>query len=518
MSAAQRIIRNTTYLYAKMGITLLVNLYATRQILKYLGADDFGLFGVVAGVVNMLGFLNATVMHTTQRFVNYHMGRNDLTTLKRVFNSSMVIHALIALIVFFLMETAARPLFSYALTIDTGRLTTARTLYHLMVITSVCTILTCPYDACINAHEHLLFYALTGLAESLLRLVIACTLPHITTDRLLFFGSSITLVTFLLLLVKLLFCRRCYAECQCDMIRSFDRRLLREQLTYASWNFLGVTGIVLGNYGGGMVLNHFFGTRINAAHSLSNQMRGHLLAITNNLSKAINPVITKKAGEGDIHTMLRFSLTGCKLTFFLFSLAALPFLIETPFLLRIWLQDPPLRTVTFLRWDLLISWTELLTLPLHTTLFACGYVTRVNLFSGIAHVTPVLLALLLISGLPIPTILYALTFFFTDILTPMYILLLMRRYYHLDIPLFLRKTCLPAILLTTLVLTVGLLLCQMFEEGWIRLLLITTVTDLLFAWLMHRYVFDNPERSLIRKSLMSIIRKLSHTFLPCHNR
>ena len=114
-SATHRIIHNTTYMYLKMGITLIINLYATRVTLIQLGESDYGLFGVVAGAVNMLGFLNATVMHTTQRFVNYYMGMGNPSRLKSVFNNSFLIHVLLAVVVLLIMEIAAYPIFEYIL-------------------------------------------------------------------------------------------------------------------------------------------------------------------------------------------------------------------------------------------------------------------------------------------------------------------------------------------------------------------------------------------------------------------
>lgn len=45
----------------KMGITMFVSLYTTRLVLNALGVDDFGIFGMVAGVIAMLAFLNASM-------------------------------------------------------------------------------------------------------------------------------------------------------------------------------------------------------------------------------------------------------------------------------------------------------------------------------------------------------------------------------------------------------------------------------------------------------------------------
>lgn len=57
MLASQRIIFNTSIMYAKTVLTLGITLYSTRIILNELGENDFGIYNVVAGVIAMLSFL-----------------------------------------------------------------------------------------------------------------------------------------------------------------------------------------------------------------------------------------------------------------------------------------------------------------------------------------------------------------------------------------------------------------------------------------------------------------------------
>ena len=74
MSTSSRVIKNTGYLYVKMGVTIIVSLYTTRLILASLGASDFGIFNVVGGAIAMLGFFNSTLANATQRFMSYAEG------------------------------------------------------------------------------------------------------------------------------------------------------------------------------------------------------------------------------------------------------------------------------------------------------------------------------------------------------------------------------------------------------------------------------------------------------------
>ena len=58
-----------------MIVVMVIALYTSRVVLKALGVDDFGLYNVIAGVVSLFAFLRTTLEQTTQRFLNYEMGR-----------------------------------------------------------------------------------------------------------------------------------------------------------------------------------------------------------------------------------------------------------------------------------------------------------------------------------------------------------------------------------------------------------------------------------------------------------
>ena len=49
----KRIAKNTLFLYVRMLCTLIINLYTSRVVLNALGANDFGIYNVVGGLVIM---------------------------------------------------------------------------------------------------------------------------------------------------------------------------------------------------------------------------------------------------------------------------------------------------------------------------------------------------------------------------------------------------------------------------------------------------------------------------------
>lgn len=169
------------------------------------------------------------------------------------------------------------------------------------------------------------------------------------------------------------------------------KKVIRELTGFAGWNFVSTAGTLLGNCGGNVVVNHYFGTSINAAQNVGSQLRGQMMVFSNNMLKALTPVIVKKEGEGDRFAMLKFSLTGSKLSFLMFALLAIPFIVETPFILKVWLKNVPDWTVCFSRFQIVIALMEQLTITLGTTIAATGKIKEISIFSGFARFVPLII-------------------------------------------------------------------------------------------------------------------------------
>ena len=64
----KRIAKNTLMLYVRMLLSIVVSLYTSRVVLQTLGIEDYGIYGVVGGVVAMFSFLNGAMSGVTNRF------------------------------------------------------------------------------------------------------------------------------------------------------------------------------------------------------------------------------------------------------------------------------------------------------------------------------------------------------------------------------------------------------------------------------------------------------------------
>ncbi|MDH0427972.1 oligosaccharide flippase family protein [Stutzerimonas stutzeri] len=368
----KRMLRNTGMLYMRMLLAMAVTLYTSRVVLDVLGIEDFGIYQVVAGFVALLGFLQGAMTTATQRYFAFDLGESGGKDLSRIFNTSVMIHGLLALCIALLAETAGHWFVSTQLTIPEERMAAALAAYHLSVISFVVSVVMVPFTAMLMAHERMGVFAAIGMLDVLLKLAAVILLLYIGSDKLVAYAwllLAVSLVTFASYTIanKLLF----------PQIRprwQWHPKQFRTMLSYTAWNTWGNLAAALSGQGTNVLLNMFFGPSVNAGRSIASQANGALNSFVQNIQAAINPQIIKLYASGDRTQMHSLVLHASKYNFFLLFTLALPVLLNTEALLGIWLVQVPPYAAEFLQLTIAASLIDSFSGPLMTSAQATGHI------------------------------------------------------------------------------------------------------------------------------------------------
>ena len=392
MSTTSRVVKNTVFLYVKMGVTVFVSLYALRLLLASLGAGDYGIFTIVGGAIAMLGFLNSTMANATQRFMSYAEGEGNLEQKKKIFNISIILHVFIAIFTCLLLVVAIVPLFNGILNIQPERIYAAKIVYFCLIFSTMLTIVNAPYDAVMNAHENMLYYSIIGIFESLLKLSIAFYCVYTLNDKLIVYGLLMAMVPLITLTIMKVYCHQHYEECVIAPRRYWDGLLVKRIATFSGWNFLTAVSSLLTFQGVGLVLNHFYGTTLNAAHGIAQQVNSQLSQFSVNMMKALNPVIVKNAGAGKYDMMNLATIAGCKFSTYIMLLFAIPLIIEMPYVLHIWLVNIPDWTVLFCILQIVVGVICQMAESASSAIYAQGNIKWYAIYKSLMNLLPVIIA------------------------------------------------------------------------------------------------------------------------------
>jgi O-antigen/teichoic acid export membrane protein len=298
-------------------------------------------------------------------------------------------------------------LFNGLLNIDPDRIDTAQTIYYFMILSTLFTILSVPYDAVINAHENMLLVAILGVFESLLKLAIAFYVTVYEGDKLIIYGLLMALVTVILLAIKGIYAHRNYDEVTIDLKKHFDKHLFRKMTGFAGYTLLGISAQMVANYGSGIILNIFFGTIVNAAQGIVVQITAQLGAFARTMLTALNPMITKSEGSGNRELMLKASFAGSRISFFLLIFFYIPVFFEMPFIFKAWLNNVPEFTIIFCTIQMIRNLIEQLYITLYASIASVGNIRNFQIVNAILSLLPLPISYLLFDyGYP-PQTLYS---------------------------------------------------------------------------------------------------------------
>lgn len=391
MSNSKRVIKNTIFLYVRMAVSILVNIVTTNILLRALGASDYGLYNVVGGAVAMLNFVSASMSSVTQRFLNYAEGTGDTNRTIKIFNNAKVIHYAIALFTVVFLVLAGFVFFNGVLNIPEGREIPAMIVYSCLVFSVVFSITITPYDAVLNAHENMLYYSILGIADVVMKLIIAVAILYSEGDRLIWYAVLMAAESWIFRYITKTYCVKHYSECRPGKIKdNIDKNTLKEMSSFAGWNTLNITTGMLSLYGMNIILNHFNGTIANAAMGIATQLTGVLMGVSGNMLKALTPMLVKSEASQQREKMLDISYIGCKYSYLLFSFFCIPIFIVMPTVLDLWLHDVPVWTVLFCRLMIMSTLIEQLFVFLYQSINAHGNIRNYNITRSVLNILPII--------------------------------------------------------------------------------------------------------------------------------
>lgn len=322
----KRIAKNTIMLYIRMFISMVVGLYTSRVVLATLGVEDYGIYGVVGGVVAMMGFLNASMSGATSRFLTFELGRGDKDRLAKTFSSALIVHIAIAIIVFILAETVGLWFLCNKLNIPEGRMEAAHWVYQFSILATMLSITQVPYNATIIAHEKMDVYAYMEILNVTLKLLIVYLLTIGNFDKLKLYAVLTFAVSLIIMMIYRIYCLRHFKESRFHWV--WDKTYLTPLLSFSCWDLYGNACVTARQQGTNFLVNIFFGVTYNAASSVATTVNGVVLGLTFTLIPALQPQIVKRYAVGDIKGMQSLMNNGIKYFSLLYLALLFPFLME----------------------------------------------------------------------------------------------------------------------------------------------------------------------------------------------
>ena len=466
-SANKRIAKNTLVLYVRMLFTMGISLFTSRVVLQTLGVEDYGISSVVGGVISMFTFINAAMVSSTQRYLNFELVRDDANQLRSVFSTSLQIHALIALAIIVLSETVGLWFLNEKLVIPEARMTAAMWVYQCSILSCAVSIMSTPYNAVIVAHEKMSAFAYISILDVSLKLLVVYLLVVLPFDKLIILSILTLLVQLFIRYIYTLYCHRHFPESYFQF--RFNKTLFKEMFGFAGWSFWGNLAAILYTQGLNMMLNIFFGPIVNAARGIAVQVQSAVQQFVGGFQTALNPQITKNYASNNLPQMHSLMFRSARFSFLLLFFLSLPVLMETNFILTLWLKTVPDDAVIFTQIMICIS-------LIYTTANPC---VIANQATGKVKIYQMVVGGILLLILPISYVVLKLgapaysvfiVHFCIESVAQFSRMYMLRNLIHLPLWQYMKNIYIPIISTVAIAIILPLVVRMQFAEGWLRFL------------------------------------------------
>ena len=502
-SANKRIAKNTLVLYVRMLFTMGISLFTSRVILQTLGVEDYGISSVVGGVISMFTFINAAMVSSTQRYLNFELVRGDANQLRSVFSTSLQIHALIALAIIVLSETVGLWFLNEKLVIPEARMTAAMWVYQCSILSCAVSIMSTPYNAVIVAHEKMSAFAYISILDVSLKLLVVYLLVVLPFDKLIILAILNLLVQLFIRYIYTLYCHRHFPESYFQFW--FNKTLFKEMFGFAGWSFWGNLAAILYTQGLNMMLNIFFGPIVNAARGIAVQVQSAVQQFVGGFQTALNPQITKNYASNNLPQMHSLMFRSARFSFLLLFFLSLPVLMETNFILTLWLKTVPDDAVIFTQIMICIS-------LIYTTANPC---VIANQATGKVKIYQMVVGGILLLILPISYVVLKLgapaysvfiVHFCIESVAQFSRMYMLRKLIHLPLWQYMKNIYIPIVSTVAIAIILPLVVRMQVAEGWLRFLAVGFTCVLSVGASSYFIGFTKQERVFFLDKSLRLLR------------
>ena len=505
MDNKKRILKNTIFLYIRSLFTLIISLYSSRLILEALGVENFGVYQLVGGVVAAVSFLNSTLSSATQRFLAYEIGLGNSSKIQKTFSMAVNVHLIFSLILFAVIMGVGAYLLNNHLDIGSVNKMDAILVLLFSALSMVLTVNSVPYNSFLVAQENMAYFAYIDIFGALLKLGVVFLLFVFDSKRLVLYALFLFIVSFIVQVLYYTVCRIKYGDARYS--RFWDAKLAKTMLSFSGWTSLSAFAYMIRTQGLSIILNIFFGPLLNAAIGISNQVNAAVRTFSQNFQMSFAPQIVKSYARSEYEKMNNLIFSGAKLSTYLLIIFSLPIIIETDYILHLWLKTVPPYAPLIVKLVLIETIIATLTCTGNQAIRSTGNVKFFELSYNLFEIFSLPLIILIL-------------YFFKVYYLPLVIIILFMflssfiklHFLKKQIPGFNMKNYVLSVMAVTIILTIisvifPTYLCNELSPGFVRFVINSLVFEISFWGLVIWKGLNQAEREMLKGVVNKIIKK-----------
>ena len=512
MTEVRRIILNIIVSYGRTLLGVVCGIFSTRWVLMALGQEDFGLFGVVGSLVIFVSFFNTQFSSAISRFYAYAIGRakvsedrlEGLRECQDWFSTALVIHTVLPVVLICIGYPLGVKVISNGwLVIPEGKVETCVWLWRYLMISCFIGMINVPFSAMYIAKQYISEMTIYSIVQVIVKTAFIYYMTTIPRDWLQDYGLVMCIIA---VVPQIMICLRAlylFPECKFQHLTKFSCGRIKELASYALWQAFCGIGFLARHQCLEVVVNKFFGPKINASYTIGATVGGEAAALTGALNGAFTPAVTTVYGTGDKEKAKAYAGCASKFGTLLTLVFAIPMGLEIDEILHLWLKTPPVYANGLCLCWLGIVVVEKLTLGQIQLINASGDVSRFYLFRCIACLTVIPISVVFVMIYD-TVYMVGVALFVSTVLVCISDALVARMKVGMELRHWVFDIIVPLVFISGISGICGLLPRCLMEASFFRVMVTTFVSFSMLMLLSWNFLLKKDERLFVQKRIMCL--------------
>lgn len=502
MTENKKIILNVLATFGRSIYALIVGLLAGRWTLMALGEINYGLIGVVGGLVALVEMLNNLLSSSFSRFLAFSVGvsRKDpdigLEECRAWFSTGVFVHTVVPLFLMLVGYPLGIYMINDFLTVPPEKIGQCVWVWRFVTFSCFVSMINVPFRALYTANQEiaeLTIYSFLTITANVIFLYYMILHPG---DWLVRYSAWTCLIAVAPQIIISFRAFYKFPECRIAANYMFSINRLKELMVFACSRFLNVFSYMSFVHGSTIMVNKMLGPAKNAAFTIGNTVANHCLALSGSLTSAFGPAITNAAGEKDFARMRKFIYYTCSFSTAALLVFALPCLIESKEVVRLWLKAPPESSHLVCCAMLAASFIELISSGFAIGILAVGRIFKFTIVQCGAFFASLPIAYFFIRrGFGVLGV--AITFAISQFLALVVKAYFAKEICGISISWWLRRIVAPLGISSMLSLSIGMIPRIYMNGGICRVVVTTLVTEFVLLPLLWILVLSDDEKRYI---------------------
>ena len=495
-----------------------------------LGKSDFGLYGLIGGLVALIGVFNTMLASAVGRFFGVAIGRANSETAssavasgescedslradncvggledcQRWFNVALALHVLIPLILVAIGFPIGLWAIGKYIAIPEGRAEAASWIWCCTCTSCLVGMMTVPFRAMFTAKQEIAEVTVFEFCSTTCNAVF---LFYVVTHPGYWLEKYAAWTAFIVSLPNLCVAVRAfmkYDECKVYLSYMWDVRRILGLFKYAAARFCSDFPSMFALQGLAVLVNRHMGTSFNASMTIGNQVAAQSATLASSLSGAFWPVIANKCGEGDMDEVRRYSNIASRMGAMLVLVFALPLSLEINEVLKLWLVTPPVFCAPIAMAVMLRVCVLKITDGYWMAILGSGRGVMIYCWLfGCADLSLLLIAMVVFAcGFGMWSVVCG--YAFSSIIVLLARIMCGRVFVQMSVKGWLIDVMIPLSAVSIASLAVGAISRLSFDASLGRVLLSTVFCEAMFVSLCWKYVLKTEERAILARKVSGL--------------